>query len=101
MLNYERVYVCVHSMYMCIYSHVHFCLNFTFTAVGKNFGRGLGISMVVCLDTEANRRQVIFVLMGLQFSAFWLLFGRPNAICKHHQSITHFGPNRILKTTFN
>jgi len=65
MLNYESV--CVHSMYMCIYSHVHFRLHFVFTAVGKHFGRGLGISVVLCLDTEADGRRAIFILMGLQF----------------------------------
>lgn len=59
--------VCVHSMYMCIYSHVHFSFHFIFTAVGMHFGRGLRISMVVYLDTEANGRGVIFILMGLQF----------------------------------
>lgn len=87
-------------MYMCIYSHVHFCLNFVFTAVGKHFGRSWGFFMVVRLDTEANEGRVIFILMGLQFWTFWFLFGRPNPICKHHQSITHFGPNRSLKNHF-
>lgn len=53
-------------VYNCIYSHVHFHLNFIFSAAGKPFGRS-GISMVVCLSTEANGKCIIFMLMGLLF----------------------------------
>lgn len=58
--------MCVH-LCMCIYSNVHFHLNFVFSAAGKPFGRSLGISMVVCLYTKANEKCVIFILLGLQF----------------------------------
>lgn len=54
-------------VYKCIYSYVHFHLNFIFSAAGKTFGRSLGISMVVCLDTKGNGKYVVFILMGLQF----------------------------------
>lgn len=54
-------------VYDCINSHVHFRLSFIFSTAGKPFGRSLGIFVVVVLDTKANRKCVIFLLMGLQF----------------------------------
>lgn len=60
-------------LYNCIYSHVHFHLNFTFSAAGKPFGKSLGISMVVCLDTDANGKCVIFILVGFQFLSFLVI----------------------------